>query len=438
VTTEDEPPSGLLIEGAASIATLAGGLRRGSTQDDAAEMAGASLSVAVWDGRIVAVGSGPDVTAKVRAAGYDLEKFRVIDARGGLVTPGLIDAHTHLVFAGTREGEWQMRQRGSGYLDVLKAGGGILSTVAATRAASTEELLAGARGRLREMLANGTTTAEAKSGYGLDTATELRQLEVIDRLDREGPVQLVPTYLGAHAVPAESRARADGTESYVAEVIREQLPAVARQGIARFCDVFCEKGVFDASQTERIVYAARGHGLPARIHADELVASGGAELAARLGCVSADHLAAPSEAGMAALARAAEAGTPVVATLLPATSWFLGKHHFAPARRFVQSGVPVALATDLNPGTSPTLSLPLVMSIACVELGLTPAEALVAVTINAAHSVGLGAEIGSVEAGKQADLVIWDVPNVAQIPYWIGSNRVRTVIKRGVTVLERS
>jgi imidazolonepropionase len=287
------------------------------------------------------------------------------------------------------------------------------------------------------MLANGTTTAEAKSGYGLDVATELRQLDVVAQLDREGPVELIPTFLGAHAVPAEFRDRANGTEAYVAYVIGEQLPAVARQGIARFCDVFCEKGVFDAGQTERILYGARAGGLQFRIHADELVPSGGAELAARLGCLSADHLAAPSEAGMAALARSAETGTPVVATLLPATSWFLGKHHFAPARHLVDAGVPVALATDLNPGTSPTVSLPLVMSIACVELGLTPAEALVAVTINAAHAIGLGAEIGSIEAGKQADLVIWDVPNVAQIPYWIGSNRVRTVIKRGVVVLER-
>jgi imidazolonepropionase len=360
-----------------------------------------------------------------------------VDAAGGLVTPGLIDAHTHLVFAGTREGEWQMRSRGAGYLEVLAAGGGILSTVAATRAASDADLLAGARRRLSEMLANGTTTAEAKSGYGLDAPTELRQLGLIGQLDQEGPVQLVPTYLGAHAVPAEYRDLPNGTDLYVAHVVRDQLPLVAEQGIARFCDVFCEAGVFSPGQTSRVLAAAEQYGLRSRIHADELAPSGGAELAAELGCVSADHLGAPSDEGVAALARAAASDRPVVATLLPATSWFLGKHHFAPARRFIDVGVPVALATDLNPGTSPTVSLPLVMSIACVEMGLSPAEALVAVTINAAYSVGLGDEIGSIEPGKQADLVVWDVPSVEQLPYWLGTRPARIVVKRGLVVLQR-
>jgi imidazolonepropionase len=429
---------GLLIEGAGSIATLAGGLRRGTAQADAAALTGTDLAVAAWRSRILAVGSRDDVHRQIAADGYPLEAFDRLDAAGGLVTPGLVDAHTHLVFAGTREAEWQMRTHGAGYLEILAAGGGILSTVAATRAASDEELLAGARRRLAEMLANGTTTAEAKSGYGLDVATELRLLDVIGRLGVEGPVQLIPTFLGAHAVPAEYRDRPDGTDAYVASVVDDQLPNVARQGIARFCDVFCETGVFDAGQTSRILRAAAGHGLARRIHADELNPSGGAELAAEMGCLSADHLAAASEEGVAALVRVADSGHPVVATLLPATSWFLGQHHFAPARRFVDAGIPVALATDLNPGTSPTVSLPLVMSIACVEMGLTPAEALAAVTINAAHSLGLGSEIGSIEPGKQADLVIWDVSTLEQIPYWLGSNRIRTVIKRGATVLSRA
>jgi imidazolonepropionase len=433
----DDMP-GLLIEGAASVATLAGGLRRGAAQADAAELTGTGLAVAAWRSRILAVGSRDDVHRQIAADGYPLEAFDRLDAAGGLVTPGLVDAHTHLVFAGTREAEWQMRTHGAGYLEILAAGGGILSTVAATRATSDEELLAGARRRLAEMLANGTTTAEAKSGYGLDVATELRLLEVIGRLGGEGPVQLVPTFLGAHAVPAEYRDLPDGTDAYVASVVDDQLPAVARQGIARFCDVFCETGVFDASQTGRILRAAAGHGLARRIHADELAPSGGAELAAEMGCLSADHLAAASEEGIAALVRVADSGHPVVATLLPATSWFLGQHHFAPARRLVDAGIPVALATDLTPGTSPTVSLPLVMSIACVEMGLTPAEALAAVTINAAHSLGLGSEIGSIEPGKQADLVIWDVSTLEQIPYWLGSNRIRTVIKRGATVLSRA
>ena len=437
---------GLLIEGASSIATLAGGLRRGSGQRDAAVLSGGGIAVAVWGDRVLAAGPADDVHRQIAAAGHPVEGFDRIDAAGGLVTPGLIDAHTHLVFAGTRELEWQMRVRGAGYLEILAAGGGILSTVAATRAASDDELLAGARRRLSQMLACGTTTAEAKSGYGLDVATELRLLGTIGRLSVEGPVELVPTYLGAHAVPPEYRDRPGssaagaggvGADEYVAHIVRDQLPLVAQQGIARFCDVFCEAGVFTPGQTARILSAAEFYGLRFRIHADELAPSGGAELAAELGCVSADHLAAPSDEGVAALAETADAGYPVVATLLPATSWFLGKHHFAPARRFVEAGIPVALATDLNPGTSPTVSLPLVMSIACVEMGLSPAEALVAVTINAAYSVGMGTEIGSIEPGKQADLVIWDVPTVEQLPYWLGARLARTVVKRGQVVFER-
>jgi imidazolonepropionase len=290
------------------------------------------------------------------------------------------------------------------------------------------------------MLAAGTTTAEAKSGYGLDAESELRILGVIGRLADEGPVELVPTFLGAHAVPAEFRGRtdvADATEAYVASVIGDQLPRVAEQGIARFCDVFCEAGVFSAAQTASIFEAARNRGLRLRVHADELAPSGGAELAARMGCLSADHLAAPSAEGMSALALAAVTDHPVVATLLPATSWFMGKHHFAPARRFVDAGVPVALATDLNPGTSPTLSLTLVMSIACLEMGLTPTEALAAVTINAACSLGMGDRIGSLEAGKQADLVIWDVATLDHLAYWLGSRPAAAVVKRGRVVFER-
>src|SRR5664280_32074 len=313
--------AGLLVEGAAAVATLAGGLRRGSAQADAIEMRGGGsggLAVACWDGRILAAGPRPEVIRQIEAEGHSPDAFARLDAAGGLVTPGLIDAHTHLVFAGTRESEWQMRLRGAGYLEVLAAGGGILSTVAATRAASDDDLLVGARRRLDEMLANGTTTAEAKSGYGLDVATELRQIDVMGRLDREGPVQAVPTYLGAHAVPPEYRDRSavglpDGTDRYVTDVVEEQLPAVARQGIARFCDVFCEHGVFSADQSRRILRAAADLGLALRLHADELAPSGGAELAGELaanpsadlaardaavpGCLSADHLGAPSVAG---------------------------------------------------------------------------------------------------------------------------------------------
>jgi imidazolonepropionase len=291
---------------------------------------------------------------------------------------------------------------------------------------------------LREMLSHGTTTIEAKSGYGLDLATELRLLEVAFRLGREGPIDVIPTYLGAHAVPPEFRTRPDGTEAYVRHILEEQLPGVAAQGRARFCDVFCEEGVFTADQSRRILTAAAALGMAPRLHADEIHPSGGAELAAEIGALSADHLAAPSDAGIEALAEAAGSAHPVVATLLPATTWFLMADHFAPARRLIDAGVPVALATDFNPGTSPTSSLPLVMTVACLALRLTPAEALAGVTINAAHALGLGDEIGSIEPGKQADLVVWQVPTPTQIPYWPGADLVRAVVKRGRVVHERT
>jgi len=287
------------------------------------------------------------------------------------------------------------------------------------------------------MLGHGTTTIEAKSGYGLDLPTELRLLAVAHELGKAGPIEIVTTFLGAHAVPPEYRSRPDGAEAYVRSIIDEQLPGVAAQGRARFCDVFCEEGAFTADQSRRILLAASGFGLLSRLHADELVPSGGAELAAEIGAVSADHLAAPSEAGITALAEAAAEGRAVVATLLPATTWFLMKDHHAPARRFIERGIPVAIGTDFNPGTSPTASMPLAMTVACLSLGLTPDEALVAATINAAYAIGLGDEIGSLEGGKAADFVIWNVPTSRQIPYWPAADLVRTVVKRGRVVLDR-
>jgi imidazolonepropionase len=434
--------SGLLIHGAAEIATMAGGRRRGTAQGETATIraAGADRStepvVACWDGVIVGVGPRDEVAAALEADGRPIGRFARLDAKGATVTPGLVDPHTHLLFAGSRVAELRLRQQGAGYLDILSAGGGILSTVAATRAASDEELAAHGRRWLDEMLRHGVTTIEAKSGYGLDLATELRLVDVAERLGREGPVDVVPTFLGAHAVPAEYRGRSDGTEAYVQSVIEEQLPGIAAHGRARFCDVFCEEGVFSADQARRILDSARRLGLAPRLHADELTASGGAELAAEIGAVSADHLSAPSEAGLDALAAAATSERPVVATLLPATTWFLMSDHPAPARAMIDRGIPVAIGTDFNPGTSPTASLPLAMTVACLELGLSPAEALAATTINAAYAVGLGEEIGSIEVGKAADLVLWNTPTTEEIPYWMGANLVRTVVKRGRIVLD--
>jgi imidazolonepropionase len=442
----DVSAPGLLVIGAAEIDTLAGGLRAGSDQGEIGRLSASAVggpgstaapAVATWEGRILAAGAREDLERLIEAEGYPLGRFARLDARGGTVTPGLIDPHTHLLFAGSREDELELRQRGAGYMEILAAGGGILSTVAATRAASTDELAAHGRHWLDEMLGHGVTTIEAKSGYGLDLPTELRLIETAYALGRQGPIEIVPTYLGAHAVPAEFRSRPDATEAYVRHVLDDQLPGVAAHGRARFCDVFCEEGAFSAEQSERILRAAEAFGMAPRLHADELVPSGGAELAARIGAVSADHLAAPSAAGLDALAMAAAEGRPVVATLLPATTWFLMKDRHAPARSFIERDIPVAIGTDFNPGTSPTASLPLAMTTACLNLAMTPDEVLAAVTINAARAVGLEDEIGSLEGGKAADLVIWNVPTSRQIPYWPAADLVRTVVKRGRIVLDR-
>ena len=442
----DEPTPGLLIVGASEVVTVAGGVRGGASQADVGRLSAADVGgidapdapvVACWEGRIAAVGPRAAMETALEAEGYPLGRFARIDAAGGCVTPGLVDPHTHLLFAGSREGEWLLRQKGAGYLEILESGGGILSTVAATRAASIDDLLAHGRRWLDEMLAHGVTTIEAKSGYGLDLETEIRLVEAAYRLGGEGPIEIVPTYLGAHAVPPEYRSRPEGTEAYVRSVIDEQLPGIAAHGRARFCDVFCEGGVFSADQSRRILETAAGFGMALRLHADELAPSGGAELAAELGAASADHLATPSEAGIEALAQAAADDRAVVATLLPATTWFLMKDHGAPARTFIDRGVPVALGTDFNPGTSPTASLPLAMTIACLELRMTPDEALSAVTINAARAIGLEDDIGSLEPGKQADLVVWRVPSSTQIPYWPAAELARTVVKRGRVVLDR-
>lgn len=351
----------------------------------------------------------------------------VIDVRGKVMLPGLIDGHTHLIFAGDRVEEWEQRLAGRTYQEISAAGGGIMSTVRAVREASRADLVALARPRLRRLLEHGVTTVEVKSGYGLAMADEVRCLEAIADLNAAGPCELVPTFLGAHAVPAEY---GDDRPGYLRLLCDEMLPEVARSGLARFCDVFCETGVFDLDESERVLSRAAKLGLNLKVHADELTPLGGAELAARLGAVSADHLLRVRESGIDALAAS---GT--VATLLPGTACFLGVE-FAPARRLIERGVVVALASDCNPGTCPTENLPLVGSLACTRMGLLPAEALNALTLNAAHGLALSDRVGSLTPGKQADLIVCDVPDYRHLFYHFGINHVWRVYKRGCLVHE--
>ncbi len=349
----------------------------------------------------------------------------VINATGTVVLPGFIDSHTHLVFAGTREDEFEQRLQGRSYQEIAARGGGINATVQRVRQASREELKALARRRLDRLLQFGVTTVEVKSGYGLSLVDELKCLEVIAELNADGPLELVPTFLGAHAVPPEFRADRAG---YLKLLIGEMLPEVAQRGLAEFCDVFCETGVFSIAESEQILGRARELGLRLKLHADELTPLGGAELAARMGAVSADHLLCVTDVGIEALA---ESGT--VATLLPGTAFFLGAAP-APARRLIERGVTVALASDCNPGTCPTENLPLVGTMACTQMKMLPAEVLTALTLNAAAAVGRADRIGSLEVGKQADLVIFDVPDYRQLFYHFGVNHVWRVLKRGRVV----
>lgn len=408
----------LLITGLGELATPEGRASlSGSDQRRVRRVADAEI--VIRDGRIAFAGAREERLARWG----ELPGVPRLDGGGGTAVPGFVDAHTHLPWAGSREEEFLERLQGRSYQEIAAAGGGILSTVRATRAAGPEELLAAVLRRLDWMLACGTTTAEAKSGYGLNLPDEIKQLEAIRAAAARHPIELVPTLLAAHETPPEHRA---DRGRWVAAICDEIVPAVAARGLARFCDVFCERGVFTAQESRRILVAGREHGLLPRLHADEFADSGGAELAAELGALSADHLMAVSDAGIAALAR-----TKVTALLLPGTSFFLRKHVYAPARRLVEAGVPVALATDCNPGSSHTESLPTIAQLAVIELGLTIEETLTAVTLNAAATLGLAAEIGTLEAGKRADLVILDAPNLLHLAYHYGVNPVRSVLKGG-------
>ncbi|MBQ2691756.1 MAG: imidazolonepropionase [Clostridia bacterium] len=350
----------------------------------------------------------------------------VVDAQGRLVTPGLVDCHTHMVFGGYRQGEIPLKLRGAGYLDILKAGGGILDTVGKTRAATEDELFAKSMAFLNEMIHLGVTTVESKSGYGLDLENELKQLRVNQRLNKAHKMDVVSTFLGAHAIPEEYKGRAD---EYIDMLCNEVLPAVKEQGLADFVDVFCEDSVFDVAQSRKMLKAGQKLGLRARIHADEIEEIGGAVLSGEVGAVSAEHLIATGEKGMASMAKGG-----VIADLLPATSFYLNKT-FAPARRMIELGIPVAIASDFNPGSCPSLNLQLAMSMGYIKYRMTPEEVLSAVTINAACSCGLEDKIGTLEEGKQADIVIWNAPDMEMLVYRFGSNMAGTVIKKGEVVL---
>jgi imidazolonepropionase len=367
-------------------------------------------AVVVRDGVVAAVGPYRDL--KPELAGVPVVEVE------GVLFPGFVDAHTHAVFGRPRLADHERRARGMDYKAIAAEGGGILSSVRDTHARSAAELTDLTRRRLAHLLAHGTTTVEVKSGYGLETATELRMLEVIGAL-AQGPPSLIATFLGAHEVPLEYRG---DRAAYLRLVIDEMLPAVARQGIARFCDVFCEPGVFTAEESRRILEAARRHGLDLKLHADELDGSGGAELAAELGAVSADHLARASATGIAALARS---GT--VAVLLPGTMLFLGKTDRAPARQLIDAGGAVALATDFNPGSSPGLSLPLMGTLGVSQLHLLPAEAVTAITVNGAAAVGEAASRGQIAPGFRADLTLVAARDWRELVYWYGGNLVAEV-----------
>jgi imidazolonepropionase len=419
----------LLVHSAAQLVTCAspGGPRRGAAMDDVGVMADGA--VAIKDGRIVAVGPSEDLLAR-----YVAEEE--LDATGCVVCPGFVDPHTHVVYAGDRVDEFERRIRGETYQQIAASGGGILSTVRATRAAAVPSIVDQSLARLDEMLSFGTTTVEAKTGYGLDAAAEMKLLRAIDRLDRTGPFELVPTFMAAHTVPPEFAGRGD---AYVELVVEELLPAALAwyeasgfkaDGRPMFVDVFCEHHAFSLAQARRVLEAGRDAGLALKAHVDQFTELGGLGLALELGATSVDHLDVTGADGVRALAASAAVGV-----VIPTASFNLGGARYADARSMIDAGAAIALTTDINPGSSPCPSLPLAMAIACRYQKLTPAEALVAGTINAAHAIGVGDRVGSLEPGKQADLLMLDAPDFRHLAAHFGGNPVAKVVKKGTIAL---
>lgn len=418
----------LLITNAAQIATCAADSpkRHAAMRELGLIKDGA---IAITDGRITAIGSTTDITTHYTAD-------QIIDASGRAIVPGLIDPHTHVVYAGDRAHEFELRIQGATYMEIMAAGGGIVSTTRAVRAASVDQLVAESRPRLDEMLRLGTTTIEIKSGYGLNTEAELNMLKAAAELDQTHPLDIVPTFLGAHAVPPEFKG---DTEGYTQHVIKEQLPTAAEwfanshfpaQNIPFFNDVFCEQNAFDLAQSRRVLEAGLKYNMIPKIHADEFNSLGSVTMAVELGAISADHL---DVTGMTEIERVAASAT--IAVPLPAVNFNLGSTHFANARAMLDAGAAVALATDINPGSAPTLSMQFIMAIACRYQRLLPSEALNASTINAAHAIGLGDRVGSLEVGKQADLLILTTADYRHLAYQFGGNVVQTVVKNGRVVV---
>ena len=408
--------SKILIRNAAQIVTCHGDkARRGAEMSDLGVIEDGA--VAMSDGVITHVGPTEEVLRNIHA-----EDYLEIRAENQAVLPGFVDSHTHFIFGGYREEEFSWRLRGDSYMSIMERGGGIVNTMKATRESDFDTLWDRGEDRLDELFSMGVTTVEGKSGYGLDLQTELVQLRVMSDLNESHPMDVVSTFLGAHAVPPEFAGR---TDDYVDYMIEEVLPAIRAEHTVTFCDVFCEKGVFSLEQSERLLRAARHHRFKLKMHADEIVPFGGAELAASLKCVSADHLLHISDTGIKRLARAG-----VVATLLPLTAFSLNEP-YAPARKMIDAGCAVALASDLNPGSCFSASIPMMIALACIYMKMSPEEAVTALTINGAAAVGRASEIGSISVGKRADVILLKYPSYKFLPYHVGMNLVDTVIKDG-------
>jgi len=415
----------LLISPCTQLLTLAGSplARRGRAQGELGLIEQGAVLV---DGETIRdVGLASELESR-----YSGQRLEHIVAKGCVVMPGFVDSHAHPVFVSPRDNEYEQRIQGATYQEIAEQGGGILSSVRALRAVSKDELLQLSEVRVRRAMEYGTTSLEAKSGYGLDLENERKMLEVIQELQQRLPLELVPTFLGAHEIPPEYRAQ---KSAYIELLVDEMIPAVARRQLAEFCDCFVEPHLFSISDAERIARAALQHGLRIKLHADQLTRSGATQLGVRLGATSVDHLEQIDTDDTQALA-----GSQTVATLLPGSVFHLGLSRYPPARALIDAGAPVALATDFNPGSSPTLSMQMILSLACTQMRMTPAEAIVAATINGAHALGRARSIGSLEPGKQADLCMMEVENYRQIPYFFGMNHCRMTIKKGKIVYQRS